>query len=88
MNEFRSAAHEVTLLTRAGCGSCVRVREQITPMLERHGIALAVVDVDAPDTDPEYRIEFGDRLPVVLLDDEEFACWEVETADLEAAVIQ
>lgn len=79
-------AHEVTLLTRQGCGSCVRVRGQIEPMLALHGVPLQVVDVEAADADPEYRIEFGDRLPVVLVDDEEFACWEVDTAELEAAV--
>lgn len=81
-------SHTVTVLTRPGCGSCVRVTEQITPMLSRLGVPLIVVDVeDNADPDAaELRIEFGDRLPVVLLDGEEFACWEVDTTELESAL--
>ena len=40
---------------------------------------LQVVDVD---TDPELKAEFGDRLPVLLLDDEEYAAWEVDNDEL------
>lgn len=84
--EMNSALrHEVTLLTRPGCGSCVRVKEQILPMLMRHGVPLRIIDVEQEGA--ELRMEFGDRLPVVLLDDEEFACWEVDTEELENAVL-
>lgn len=75
--------HTVTLLTRPGCGSCVRVREQIAPMLAEESVPLEVVDVE---NDAELRMEFGDRLPVVLLDGEEYAAWEVETEELRADV--
>ena len=73
------AIHEVTLLTRVGCGSCVRVREQITPLLMELAVPLEVVDVD---TDSELQAEFGDRLPVLLLDGEEYAAWEVDNDEL------
>lgn len=76
-------SHEVTLLTRPGCGSCVRVREQIAPMLAELGVPFRVVDVEAA-ADGELRTEYGDRLPVVLLDGEEYAAWEVETDELRA----
>lgn len=73
------AIHEVTLLTRVGCGSCVRVREQITPLLMELAVPLEVVDVD---TDSELKAEFGDRLPVLLLDGEEYSAWEVDNDEL------
>lgn len=38
------------------------------------------------DSDPELAAEFGDRVPVVLIDDEEFACWEVDNDELAAAL--
>lgn len=73
----------VTLLTRATCGSCVRVWEQIRPVVAAKNATLERVDVDE---DPELKMEFGDRVPVVLIDDEEFACWEVDNEDLAAAL--
>lgn len=77
---------EVTLLTRESCGSCTRVYAQIVPVCAEFGLAVTVVDVDAVAAagDPGPRAEFGDRLPVVLVDGEEFACWEVDDEDLRA----
>ncbi len=69
----------VELMVRAGCGSCVRVREQIQPVVDTHGATLVLVDVDA---DPELAAEYGDRVPVVVIEGEEFACWEVDNAQL------
>ncbi|QYH20336.1 glutaredoxin family protein [Corynebacterium aquatimens] len=69
----------VELMVRQGCGSCVRVEAQIAPIVDKHGARFAVVDVDG---DPELAAEFGDRVPVVCIDGEEFACWEVDSADL------
>ena len=73
----------VTLLTRATCGSCARVLEQIRPVVAAKNAVLERVDVDE---DPELKMEFGDRVPVVLIDDEEFACWEVDNEELAAAL--
>ncbi|MDY6049360.1 MAG: glutaredoxin family protein [Corynebacterium sp.] len=75
--------HVVTLLTRATCGSCARVEAQIRPVVAAHGATLVVEDVDA---DVDLRAEFGDRTPVVLVDDIEIACWEIDTEDLIAAL--
>lgn len=69
----------VELMVRAGCGSCVRVHKQIEPVVDTHGAKLVLVDVDV---DPELAAEFGDRVPVVVIDGEEFACWEVDNAQL------
>ena len=71
----------VELMVREGCGSCVRVAGQIRPLVRECGAQFSLVDVD---TDPELAAEYGDRVPVVVIDDEEFACWEVDSDDLVA----
>ncbi len=69
----------VTLMVRAGCGSCSRVREQIAPICREQEVSLQVVDVDS---ERALAVEFGDRVPVVLVDDEEIACWEIDDDEL------
>ncbi|AWT25340.1 glutaredoxin family protein [Corynebacterium provencense] len=73
----------VTLLVRSTCGSCARVRGQITPLCGQLGVLLEVVDVDS---ETALAVEFGDRVPVVLVDDEEVACWEIDDEELVEAV--
>ncbi|WP_035106985.1 glutaredoxin family protein [Corynebacterium camporealensis] len=68
-------------MVRDSCGSCKRVHAQITPVVEAAGAHLELRDVD---TDPELAMEYGDRVPVVVIDDEEFACWEVDNDELAA----
>lgn len=75
--------HTVTLLTREGCGSCVRVHDQLVPLCSAAGAELVQVDVES-SVDPEWRIEYGDRLPVVLVDGVEHSCWEVDDDELAA----
>ena len=78
-------AHDVTLLVRAGCGACAPAREQLEQVCEEFGLTVTCVDVDvAAATDPELRAEFGDRLPVVLLDGREHSYWEVDEPRLRA----
>ncbi len=74
---------KVELMVREGCGSCTRVARQIAPVVEEHGASLTLVDVDSP-ADPELAMEYGDRVPVVVIDGEEFACWEVDNEALAA----
>lgn len=74
----------VELMVRSTCGSCKRVAEQITPIVEGCGGRLEVVDVDG---DRFLASEFGDRVPVVLVDGEEFACWEVDNEELAKALL-
>jgi len=73
--------HTVTLLTREGCGSCVRVHGQLIPLCERADARLELTDVDHA-ADRELATEYGDRLPVVLVDGEEHSCWEVDDDEL------
>ena len=74
------------LLTRAGCSICVRAAEQLARLADELGFALTVTDVDAAAAagDSARRAEFGDRLPVVLLDGAEHSYWEVDEARLRA----
>ena len=43
-----------------------------------------VILLTTVDTDEDLAAEYGDRVPVVVIDGEEFACWEVNNDDLEA----
>lgn len=69
----------VELMVRSTCGSCERVADQIAPVVAQAGARLELIDVD---TSPELAAEFGDRVPVVVIDGEEFACWEVDNGEL------
>ncbi|MCX2162678.1 glutaredoxin family protein [Corynebacterium auriscanis] len=86
MQRETTGLRTVTLLTRKTCGSCARVQEQIAPVVAEAGALLEVVDVDEGGVGGELALEFGDRVPVVLIDDEEFACWEVDNDELAEAL--
>ncbi len=75
--------HTVELMVRTTCGSCRRVEQQIRPVVEAAGATLRVRVIDE---DGELSAEFGDRVPVVVIDGEEFACWEVDNEELSAAL--
>lgn len=68
----------VELMVRKTCGSCARVQAQIEPIVRESGAEFRVVDVD----EQSLAAEFGDRVPVVVIDGEEFACWEVDSDEL------
>lgn len=76
----------VELLTRDGCAICERVRARLAELAGELGFELATTDVDAAAAagDPRLRAEFGDRLPVILLDGREHSYWEVDEPRLRA----
>lgn len=86
----KSPAHHIQFVTRTTCGSCQRVREQIAPVVDKYVAAGSArfeeIVLDVLDTRPEWEMEFGDRVPVLLVDDEEIACWEVDNDELEAVL--
>jgi glutaredoxin len=77
---------QVVLLTRRGCGICERTAAQLAALSEELDFSLAVTDVDAAAQagEPALRAEYGDRLPVVLLDGVEHSYWEVDEPRLRA----
>lgn len=83
--ESHPTAHAVTLLTRDGCGLCHTALAQLRPLCAEFGIDVQTVDVDvAAATDPGLRAEYGDRLPVVLLDGREHSYFDVDEPRLRA----
>jgi hypothetical protein len=76
----------VELLTRAGCTICTAAADRLAQLAEELGFTLAVTDVDAAAAagDSTLRAEYGDRLPVVLLDGAEHSYWEVDEPRLRA----
>jgi len=79
-----AAGHTVTLLTRAGCHLCARAAEELTVLRDELGFTLVTTDVDAlaAEGDNSLRAQYGDLLPVVLLDGTEHSYWEVDAAQL------
>ncbi|WIM87340.1 glutaredoxin family protein [Candidatus Mycobacterium wuenschmannii] len=71
---------QVELLTRAGCSICDGVYAQLKQLAQELDFDLTATDVDAKanEGDPKLRVEFGDRLPVVLLDGREHSYWELD----------
>jgi glutaredoxin len=80
--------HQVVLLTRAGCGLCDRAKDRLAALADELGFGFAATDVDAAADagDPALRVEYGDRLPVVLLDGREHSYWEIDEPRLRADV--
>lgn len=81
-----SGRAQVELLTRAGCTICERVHARLAELAGELGFDLSLTDVDAAAAagDPALRAEFGDRLPVVLLDGREHSYWEIDEPRLRA----
>jgi glutaredoxin len=78
----------VELLTREGCGICRRVHERLAQLAVELDFELSSTDVDAAAQagDPALRAEFGDRLPVVLLNGREHSYWDIDEDRLRADV--
>jgi glutaredoxin len=76
----------VELLTRVGCTICIGAATRLTKLADELGFELTVTDVDAAAAagNSALRAEFGDRLPVVLLDGSEHSYWEVDEPRLRA----
>jgi hypothetical protein len=76
----------VELLTRDGCTLCAAAATRLRQLADELGFALNITDVDAAAAagDSALRAEFGDRLPVVLLDGAEHSYWELDEPRLRA----
>ncbi|MFT3901048.1 MAG: glutaredoxin family protein [Gordonia sp. (in: high G+C Gram-positive bacteria)] len=74
----------IVLLSRAGCSACDTARGDLTRICADLGEGFDEVDVDerAAAGDAELRAEYGDRLPVILLDGDEHSYWTVDEGRL------
>ncbi|MFC0544699.1 glutaredoxin family protein [Kutzneria chonburiensis] len=76
-------SHTVTVMTRVGCDHCVQAEADVKRICDELGVAWSARDVDA---DTELREEYGDRVPVILVDGREHGYWTVEEPRLRAAL--
>lgn len=65
------AEPRITLYTRPGCHLC----EEAVEALREIGEPFAEVDIT---TSTELEIEYGERIPVIVLDGREHGYWRVE----------
>jgi glutaredoxin len=72
-------APRLQLLTRADCHLCVVAAETLARIAGEAGLVAEELDVDA---DPALQSEYGDRVPVVLLDGREHSYFAVDVVRL------
>jgi len=75
--------HQVTLLGRVGCHLCEQARAAVARICAELDTPWSETDVD---TDPQLRAEYGDRVPVILIDGAEHGYFEVEEPRLRRAL--
>ncbi|WP_029136250.1 glutaredoxin family protein [Nakamurella lactea] len=80
---MNGGGRHVTLLTREGCHLCEQARRTVREAAAATGAGWSETDVD---TDPETRAEYGDRVPVVLVDGVEHGHFRVDLDALLAAL--
>jgi glutaredoxin len=73
----------VTVYTRAGCHLCETAEETVGRICAELGRSWRAVDVDA---DPALRAEYGDQVPVIVVDGREHGFWRVEEDRFRAAL--
>jgi hypothetical protein len=76
-------AQVVTVMGRVGCHLCEVAEADVSRICGELGVAWTSEDVD---TDPEWRAEYGDRVPVILVDGAEHGYWRVEEDRLRKAL--
>jgi len=73
----------VRLFSRTDCHLCDVARTDLERICGDLAIGFDEVDVD---TEPELRAEYGDRVPVIVVDGNEHGYFRVEEARLRAAL--
>jgi glutaredoxin len=74
----------VTVLSRVDCSACETAKAAVARVCDDLGVAWTSVDVDG---DPELRAEYGDRIPVIMVDGSEHGDWKVDEARLRSQLI-
>ncbi len=76
-------APRVRLYTRTNCHLCDVAREDLDRICADLAVTFDEVDVD---NNPALTAEYGDRVPVIVVDGREHGCFEVEEPRLRAAL--
>lgn len=77
------AAAPITLLVRQDCHLCEQAADVVQQVASEQGASWQQTDVD---TDPELRAEYGDLVPVLLVDGREISHFGVDADQLRAAL--
>lgn len=77
------SAPRVTVYTRVNCGLCATAEAAVARICAELGHGWDAVDIDS---DVELRAEYGDRVPVIMVDGREHGFWRVEEPRLRAAL--
>lgn len=83
MSAPSAPSHHVTVYTRVDCHLCDDAVAQVQLIAAETGADWSTVDVDA---DPDDRAEYGDRVPVILVDGVEHGYYRVEPDRLRRAL--
>lgn len=73
----------VTVVSRQGCHLCEVAETEVARICGELDVPWEVTDVDA---DPELRAEYGDQVPVILIDGKEHGYWRLEEDRFRAAL--
>ena len=76
-------AHLVTVYTRSDCSLCAEAIAQVEAIAAETGAGWLTIDVD---DDLDDRAEYGDRVPVILVDGVEHGYFRVEPERLRRAL--
>lgn len=76
--------NRVTVYTRLHCSLCVTAEADVQRICAELGVGWVAVDVDS---DPDLRAEYGDRVPVILVDSREHGYFRVEEPRLRRALV-
>jgi glutaredoxin len=77
------SSERVLLYTREGCHLCAEAEAEVARICSDLELGFTTVDID---TDPELRAEYGDRVPVIMVDGREHGFFRVEEKRLRAAL--
>ncbi|HYV39819.1 MAG TPA: glutaredoxin family protein [Gemmataceae bacterium] len=67
-NKRKRPPRQVVMYTRQGCHLCDEAWQLLTDMQAKHALKLTAVDVDSQ---PDLIQQFGERVPVIVIDGKE-----------------
>jgi hypothetical protein len=75
--------HQVTVLTRVGCHLCEQAEADVARICNELAVPWSAVDVDG---DLDLRAEYGDMVPVIMIDGAQHGYGEVEESRFRRAL--
>jgi len=76
----------VVLYVRAGCHLCDQAREVVASAAAAAGTTWVEIDVDAADDDGALQREYGESVPVVVVDGVQRGFWRIDPARVAKAL--